>query len=485
MKILIASPEAVPFVKTGGLADVAGALCSEFRKMKKEVRVILPLYKKIRESRHSLFDSGLTIDVPVGDRVIKGRIFSDRGSALFIECDEFFGRDDLYGTPRGDYTDNAERFVFFSRGILEACRVLDFRPDIIHCNDWQTGLVPLYLKTLYKADRFFENTASLLTIHNLGYQGVFPAFDMPLTNLGWELFTPEGIEFYGKINFLKAGIIAADILTTVSATYSKEVLDKDYGFGLDGLLKTRVNDLFGVVNGIDYDEWDPSRDECIPAKYSVPDISGKTVCKRELIKMFFKTAKNKGALGMPVIGLVGRLSEQKGLDLVIRSVPDILSCGVKLVVLGKGDERYHKSFLEISRKYPDKVSVTVGFDETLAHRIYAGSDFLLMPSKYEPCGLGQLISLRYGCIPVARRTGGLADTILDYDPLASRGTGFLFTDFTPSAMQEALKRAFCVYTDDGKRVKMITSGMKADFSWKKSALRYLELYKAALGREKL
>ncbi len=480
MRILIASPEAVPFVKTGGLADVAGALCGEFRKMKKEARIILPLYKEIRERKRPPLDTGITINVPVGDEIITGRIYSDQLSAYFIECDEYFDREELYGTPEGDYSDNAARFVFFSRGVLEACKVLDFRPDIIHCNDWQTGLVPLYLRTIYKSDKFFKNTATLLTIHNLGYQGKFPASDMPITNLGWEFFTPQGIEFYGKLNFLKAGIISADILTTVSATYSKEILDEDSGFGLDGLLITRVNDLFGVINGIDYDEWDPAKDGFIPANYSCSDIAGKAICKRELVKSLFRTSKNKNAGRMPVIGVVGRLSEQKGLDLIIESLPEILSSDVKLVVLGKGDERYHKIFREISQRYADKVSVTIGFDETLAHKIYAGSDFLLMPSKYEPCGLGQLVSLRYGCIPVARRTGGLMDTIQDYEPLASRGTGFLFSDFTPSAMQDALKRAFCLYTDEGKRTEMIKDGMKMDFSWKKSALRYIELYKAAL-----
>jgi len=484
MRILIATPEAVPFVKTGGLADVAGALCGEFRKLKKEVRIFLPLYKKVRERKTKLLDTGITISVPVGHRTVSGRIFSDQVSTFFIECDEFFDRQELYGTPEGDYSDNAARFVFFSRGVLEACKVLNFRPDVIHCNDWQTSLVQLYLRTIYRADSFFKNTATLLTIHNLGYQGIFPASDMATANLGLELFTPEGIEFYGKINFLKAGIISADILTTVSDTYSKEILDKEYGFGLEGLLKTRVNDLFGVINGIDYEEWNPAKDEFLPACYGQSDMSGKMVCKRELVQSLFKRPWNKKTARIPLISVVGRFSEQKGLDLIMQSMPEIMSSDVKLVVLGKGDERYHKSFLELSKKYGDKVSVTIGFDEALAHRIYAGSDFLLMPSKYEPCGLGQLISLRYGCVPIARKTGGLTDTIRDYDPLVSSGTGFLFSDFTPSAMQDALKRAFCVYTDDGKMMKMIEDGMKMDFSWKKSALRYLDLYKAALKKER-
>lgn len=475
MKILITSPEAVPYVKTGGLADVAGALFKEYRGMKKDAYIILPLYKKIKESQPSPADAGVKIKVPVGSRVIEGRIFS-QSSAYFIECEEFFDREELYGTPEGDYTDNASRFVFFSRGILETCKALNLKPDVIHCNDWQTGLVPLYLKTIYRTDKFFTNTASIFTIHNLGYQGLFPSSEMPLTGLGWELFNPEGIEFYGKVNFLKAGIISADILNTVSNTYSKEILSKEFGCGLDGVLRNRVRDLYGVINGIDYEEWDPSRDDFIPAKYSHDDISGKAFCKKELMKSLFRPLDNLDAERIPLIGMVGRLSAQKGLDLVLQSVNELLSIGVKLVILGKGDEIFHRSLSEIAKKYKGKVSVTIGFEEALAHRIYAGSDFFLMPSRYEPCGLGQLIALRYGCIPIARKTGGLVDTVQDYEPLASKGTGFLFSDYTPSAMQEAVKRALCVYTDKDKFQGMIVNGMQMDFSWKKSAKRYIKLY---------
>jgi len=475
MKIVIATPEAVPYVKTGGLADVAGALFKEYRRMKKDAYIILPLYKKIKESQPSLTDTGVKIKVPVGSRVLEGRIFS-QSSAYFIECEEFFDREELYGTPEGDYADNASRFVFFSRGILETCKTMNFQPDVIHCNDWQTGLVPLYLKTIYKTDKFFTNTASILTIHNLGYQGLFSSSEMPLTGLGWELFNPEGLEFYGKVNFLKAGIISADILNTVSNTYSKQILSKEFGFGLDGVLRNRVRDLYGVINGIDYEEWDPSRDDFIPAKYRRDDISGKAFCKKELMKSLFRPLDILDAERIPLISMVGRLSAQKGLDLVLQSVNELLSMGVKLVILGKGDEIFHRRLSEIAKRYKGRVSVTIGFEEALAHRIYAGSDFFLMPSRYEPCGLGQLIALRYGCIPIARKTGGLADTLQDYEPLTSKGTGFLFSDYTPSAMREAVKRALCVYTDKDKFQGMIVNGMQMDFSWKKSAKRYIKLY---------
>ncbi|NCO67778.1 MAG: glycogen synthase GlgA [Nitrospirae bacterium CG_4_10_14_0_8_um_filter_41_23] len=480
MKILIATPEAVPYVKTGGLADVAGTLWKEYKDIKEEAYIILPLYKKIKEGQSPPGDTGVKIRVPVGDRVIEGRIFSNQSSSYFIGCDEFFDRQELYGTPEGDYIDNASRFIFFSRGILETCKALNLKPDVIHCNDWQTGLVPLYLKTIYSADKFFKNTATLFTIHNLGYQGLFPSSEMPLTNLGWKLFNPEGMEFYGKINFLKAGIISADILNTVSNTYAKEILNKEFGFGLDGVLRVRETDLYGVINGIDYKEWDPSRDEFIPANYSHDDISGKVSCKKELMKFLFGPSDILNIGRIPLIGMVGRLSAQKGLDLVLNSIDELLSFGVRLVILGKGDELFQRSFSEIAKKYKGMVSVTIGFEETLAHRIYAGSDFFLMPSRYEPCGLGQLIALRYGCIPIARRTGGPVDTIQDYEPMTSKGTGFLFSDYTPSAMQDAVKRALCVYTDRDKRHKMIIDGMKMDFSWKKSAERYIELYRSAI-----
>ena len=477
MKILIASPEAVPYAKTGGLADVAGSLVKEYRAMKKEAYVILPLYRKIREGNIHLKNTNLKIKVPVGDRRVEGEIFSSQPSAYFIRCDEFFDREELYGTPWGDFFDNASRFVFFSRGVLEACKALNIRPDVIHCNDWQTSLIPLYLMKLYKGDNFLKNTATLLTIHNLGYQGLFPASEMPLTGLEWDLFSPEGIEFYGKVNFLKAGLISADVLTTVSSSYAREILRKEFGFGLEGVLKNREKDLYGVINGIDYDEWDPSRDIYIPEKFNLDSLQGKTECKENLVK---EASLDK--VDRPLVGMVGRLSAQKGLDLVLQSIEELMSLGVNLIILGKGDEEFHTGFLQAAKRHRERISVTIGFEEPLAHKIYAGSDFFLIPSRYEPCGLGQLISMRYGSIPVGRSTGGLADTIQDFNPLTSKGIGFLFSDYTSSAMQDAIKRALCVYTDRDKLKKMILSAMNMDFSWKSSAERYIELYKHAMGK---
>ncbi len=479
MKILVATSEAVPYAKTGGLADVAGALIQEYRKIGEESYVILPLYRNIKKGKITIRDTGLTIKVPVGERQVEGRVFNNQSLAYFIRCDEFFDRDELYGTPWGDYLDNASRFTFFSRGVLETCRELNFKPDVIHCNDWQTSLIPIYLKTIYLSDRYFRETATMLTIHNLGYQGLFPVSELPLTGLEWNLFHPEGIEFYGKMNFLKAGLISADVLTTVSCTYAKEILMREFGYGLEGVLKKRGEDLYGVLNGIDYTEWNPSRDKFLPKRFDMENLEGKRECKKQLVKEASLDRSER-----PLIGIVSRLSDQKGLDLVLQSFAELLSFGVNLVVLGKGDEVYQSGLSDIAQRYKSRVFVKIGFDESLAHKIYAGSDFFLAPSRYEPCGLGQLISMKYGSIPIGRRTGGLADTIQDFDPLTLRGTGFLFSDYTPSTMQDAIKRALCVYTDEDKMKKVITNAMKMDFSWERSAERYIELYKRAMEKRR-
>lgn len=479
MKILIATPEAVPFAKTGGLADVTGALLNEYNSMNQEAYLILPLYRIIKEN-FKLQNTGSKIKVPVGNRILTGRIFSYGNSTYFIECNEFFDRDDFYSTPQGDYPDNAARFVFLSRGILEACKVLGFKPDVIHCHDWQTGLIPLYLKTIYKSDRFFSRTAAVITIHNLGYQGLFSASEMSLTGLDWTLFNPEGIEFYGKINFLKAGLISADLITTVSNNYAREILTKEYGAGLDGVLRKRASALTGIVNGIDYSEWNPATDIFIPKNYNINDISGKRECKLHLLKGFFM----KPDVEMPLIGMVGRLSAQKGLDLILGSISEILSTGASLIIIGKGDEIFQKGLSEASERYKGRVYVKIGFQDDVAHKIYAGSDIFLMPSRYEPCGLGQLIAMRYGTVPVARKTGGLVDTVSDYEPLTGNGTGFLFTDYTSSAICGCLKIALCVYADKNRWQKLILNAMKMDFSWKASAMKYIGLYRDAIKQKR-
>lgn len=478
MKILIASSEAVPFSKTGGLADVTGALLKEYKKSKQDARLIVPLYKKTREN-FKLQDTGKKITVPVGNKNVSGSIFSNGDSTLFIDCKEFFDRDELYSSSKGDYPDNAARFSFFSRGILETCKALNFMPDIIHCNDWQTGLVPIYLKYAFKGDKSFSKTFVLTTIHNIGYQGIFPASDMFFTGLDRAFFSPEGIEFYGKINFLKACLISADFITTVSSNYAKEILTKEYGFGLEGVLRKRAPDIAGIINGIDYKEWNPKKDPYIIANYDSKNLSNKKKCKAQLLK----ECSIKSNPNAPLIGIVSRLSAQKGIDLILDSIEKIISMGANIIILGKGDEVFQIRLLAAAEKYKGKIYFKLGFQDELAHKIYAGSDIFLMPSRYEPCGLGQMIAMRYGTIPVARKTGGLADTISDYQPLTNDGTGFLFTDYTPSSLINCLKTAITVYTVKNKWDNLKRSAMDTDFSWNASAKKYIELYKFILSKK--
>lgn len=465
----------MPYSKTGGLADVVGALLKKMREAGREAYLILPLYRGTKE-KFALKDTGLVVTVPLGGRNVSGSIFQDGGYSFFLDCDEFFGRPDLYGTSEGDYPDNPARFIFFDRGVLEACKALDLKPDIIHCNDWQTGLLPLYLKTLYHSD-FFAGTASLMTLHNLAYQGLFGATDFPLTGLSAGWFSPEGIEFYGKINFLKAGIIAADVITTVSKTYAQEIMTAAYGCGLEGVLKRRATDLHGVMNGIDTEEWNPRNDRYIAATYSRSDMSGKEDCRRHLMK---ECGFEAGERNVPLLSFIGRLSDQKGLDILTESLDEIISAGANLIILGKGDDRIQKQVLETAAAHKGRMFVRIGYEEAFAHRIYAGSDMFLMPSKYEPCGLGQLIAMRYGTIPLVRRTGGLADTVNDYDALKGSGTGFLFGDYTASSLSECIKRALCTFADRRRWKKMIRNAMDQDFSWVTSAMEYARLYETAV-----
>lgn len=470
MKILIAASEAVPFAKTGGLADVAGVLLNEYRGLGEDASLMLPLYPVIAEN-FGLSDTGARVSIAVGKEKFEGSILSFKSDIFFIECDAFFNRAELYGTPEGDYADNLKRFIFFDRAVLEACESLGLRPDIIHCNDWHTGLVPLYLKTLYKND-FFSKTATLMTIHNMGYQGLFDASDYSLLGLGREWFSPEGIEFYGRISLLKAGIVAADVITTVSNTYSKEILTPEFGFGLEGVLRKRADRLHGVINGLDTAQWNPEKDMYIPEHYSSGNISGKAICKRELLR---ECSLNADMADDPLVAFVGRLSEQKGIDILADAMDAIVASGAGVVILGKGDERFQSLAANLSERYQGAVFARIGFNESFGHRIYAGSDIFCMPSRYEPCGVGQLIAMRYGSVPVARKTGGLVDTITDIGAEGASGTGFLFEAGTASSLIGCLNRAFAAYRDGRRWRDIVVNAMENDFSWESSARRYLTL----------
>ncbi len=484
MKILVVSSEAMPFVKTGGLADVAGTIVDEYKRMRHGAALFLPLYRKIKQNAMDLGikPMGKEITVPLAGNFEKGMLWKGKtkgeAAAYFIENDKFYDRDDLYGTPAGDFPDNASRFIFFSRGVLEALSALNLNFDIIHCNDWQTGLIPVYLKTLYK--KHFPETKTILTIHNLGYQGQFPSGDMPLTGLGWELFSIEALEFYGKINLLKGGIIFADALTTVSINYAREILTEEHGFGLQGVLRKRSKDIYGILNGIDYNEWNPATDSLITACYSAKNLSAKARCKTDLQKRCGFSED-----GSFLIGMVTRLSAQKGLDLVAGAMEGIIHSGAQVAVLGKGDEPFHRIFLDLQKKYRGRVSFNIGFNDNLAHKIYAGSDAFLMPSRYEPCGLGQLIALRYGTIPIARKTGGIADTVIQYNLDKGTGTGFLFDKYSADKMLEAVKQAAVLFKDKEQWQKICKNAMSEDFSWRESAKKYISLYKKLKEEDKV
>lgn len=480
MKILIASPEVYPFVKTGGLADVTGSLPKALKKLGVEARVILPKHKQIKDN-FPLRYKNLKIACPISSKIVEAEIVEseyDGIVAYLIEKDEYFYRDYLYSTPDGDYLDNAERFTFFSRAILEAMKVTGYIPDVLHLNDWETALSAMFLKVHYKDDPLLRDVATLLTIHNLGYQGIFWHYDMHLLNLGWEYFTPEYLEFYGKINFLKGGIVFADVINTVSRKYSEEIQTSEFGFGLDGVLKKRSSDLFGVLNGIDYEEWDPERDDKIPAKYNAATLEKKKINKTALqTALGLQPAEDK-----PLIATISRLSEQKGFDIIMPAIPELVSMGVQYVVLGTGERRFHEELEEARRRFPHSFGLKIGYDNQLAHLIEAGADIFLLPSRYEPCGLNQLYSLKYGTVPVVRATGGLDDTIVDYNQDPHNGTGFKFYEYSKDAMLLAIKRALEVYKDKKSWTDLIKRCMSKDFSWERSAREYVKLYELAIKR---
>jgi starch synthase len=480
MRILFVSSEMVPFSKTGGLADVAGGLTKALRKLGHEVATIVPYYKATRKKGFSIEDVDIPFAIPMSDREEYGEIFrlvQDDGSIVyFIGKEAYYDREQLYGTPQGDYPDNAERFIFFSKAALQACKVLKCRPDIVHCNDWQTGLVPVFLKTLQNTDPSFKKVATLFTIHNIAYQGLFWHLDMHLTNLSWDLFNPEGIEYYGKINLLKAGIVGSDIITTVSPRYAEEIQTPEFGYGLEGILRKRSGRLFGVLNGADYEEWNPETDKYLAANYSARDLSGKAKCKRDLLEHFGLPARNDA----PLIGIVSRLADQKGFDILAEVMNDIVREGFQFVLLGTGEEKYHTLFNKMAKKHPDKVGIKLTFSNEIAHKIEGGADMFLMPSLYEPCGLNQMYSLKYGTAPVVRATGGLDDTIVDHPTSPKSGNGFKFHEYTSSALLEKLRQARKFYENKEEWKRIMLNGMTCDFSWDSSARKYAELYQKAI-----
>jgi starch synthase len=481
LRVLFVTPEAVPFAKTGGLADVAGALPKSLQALGCEIKLIMPYYRMVKDSGLPHQYLGEKIEVPLGYEKIKADIYQghlDRDIPVyFIGREEFFDRPHLYGTAKGDYFDNAERFIFFSKAVLLFCQHLKFSPDIIHHHEWQTGLVPAYMKSLYRDDPLFCRTAAVFTIHNIAYQGLFKREKFWLTGLPEEMYNPEGIEFWERVNFMKAGIVYADVINTVSKKYSEEIQTAEYGYGLEGILRKRRNSLYGILNGVDYGDWDPAHDPHLIARYDLRDLSGKRECKKDLLKEFHLPSSLENA---PLLGMISRLADQKGFDLLMEILEELFALDIGFVLLGTGEQKYHNLFTRVAHTYPQKAGIRIAYDDRLAHKIEAGADFFLMPSKYEPCGLNQIYSLKYGTIPIVRATGGLDDTISHYDPVSKKGNGFKFTRYEAKAFLNTTREAIRFYSQPEHWKQLLRNAMTADFSWKKSAEAYLQLYRKAL-----
>jgi len=484
LKILFVTPEAVPFAKTGGLADVAGTLPKSLRALGCDIQLIMPYYRKVKDSGHPHQYLGQEIEVSLGDEKLKADLYLGHLNqdipVYFIGREEFFDRESLYGTAKGDYFDNAERFIFFSRAALGFCQCMGFSPDIIHHHEWQTGLIPAYLKSLYQNDPLFSRSATVFTIHNIAYQGLFKKEKFGLTGLPKEMYSPEGIEFWERINFMKAGIVYADAINTVSKKYSEEIQTPEYGYGLEGILRKRKESLYGILNGVDYEDWDPSHDRHLLARYDAKDPSAKKRCKKDLLRELHLPAS---LAEVPLLGMISRLADQKGFDLLMEISEELFALNIGFVLLGTGEQKYHDLLTQVAQKYPQQAGIRIAYDDRLAHKIEAGTDFFLMPSKYEPCGLNQIYSLKYGTIPVVRATGGLDDTITPYDPVTKKGNGFKFNRYDAKELLNTIKTAISFYDQPEHWKQLLQNAMVADFSWKRSAQSYLELYRKALEKK--
>lgn len=479
MKILFVASEVFPFAKTGGLADVAGSLPKALKKKGHDVRIIMPLYQCVETSGFTIKKARKGVEVFINGVVQKGLL---RQSYLgdipvyLLDKKEYYQRPYLYGTPAGDYPDNSKRFGFFCHGVVDLLKRMDFRPDVIHCNDWQTALIPALIKYEHHEDPFFSKTALVYTIHNLAYQGLFDREMLPDLGLDPTYFTVDRIEFYDKVNLMKGGILTADVVNTVSDTYCREIQTEAMGCGLHGVLRQRAHDLYGILNGIDYQDWNPATDPALFKNYTSTTLSGKAACKKSLQKTMGLDQDPR----VPLIGMITRLSAQKGLDLLEKLLPKFAAAELQLIILGTGEEKFMKALTSFEAKGARNISIHLDFDHKLASRIYAGSDMFLMPSHYEPCGLGQLIAFRYGSVPVVRKTGGLADTVFDARDGVREPNGFSFDDYTAKALWGAITRAVEAYGDRKQWDKMVRSGMNSDYSWDHSAGDYEALYEKAL-----
>jgi starch synthase len=463
----------VPFSKTGGLADVVGALPKALAKLGHKIQVVLPRYRMTKPGKLEPAMQSLTLPLGSGYRfasIQNGGVVGQVRTYL-VDCPFFFDRAGLYQEKGEDYTDNAQRFAAFSFAALELAKRSAAAPDIIHCHDWQAALVPIYLRNLYQGDDFFRETSVVFTIHNVGYQGHFPPQILPEISLPASLFSMDYLEYYGKVNLLKGGIVFSDFVTTVSRKYAEEIQTPEFGSGLEGVFLARRDRLAGILNGVDYSDWDPATDELIAANYSTKDMKGKVACKKALLE---RMGVKNPVLSRPVLGIVSRFASQKGFDLIADVAEQLAAEDVYLVALGTGEPAYEELFQSMAATYPDKFLVEIAYDNTLAHQIEAGSDMFVMPSRYEPCGLNQIYSLKYGTVPVVRATGGLDDTIHTFD--GQSGTGFKFTEYTGAALLEVIKQAIATYRQPRIWERLVANGMQEDFSWGRSAQQYLDIY---------
>ena len=470
--VLLVGSEAQPFAKTGGLADVLGALPPALQRLGLDATVVIPRYRGV--SAGTLVE---TFPVTVGgftrDAGFYEAPLADGARAILVDCPDLYDRPGIYGADSTDYPDSPRRFAFLSRAALEFAARRGPAPAVVHAHDWQAGLVPVYLKTIYANHPVLGGTPAVFTIHNLAYQGVYESDWLPRLDLGWEQFTIDRLEFYGRISLLKAGIVDAAAVTTVSRRYAEEIQTPAFGFGFDGILRARAGDLVGILNGIDVREWDPARDPFLPAPFSADDLSGKRAAKLAVLQRYSLPA-DEAALARPLVGMVSRMVDQKGFDLIAAAREDLTGLDAAFVVLGTGDSAYQDMWRALAARHPDRIGARIGFDESLAHLIEGGADIFLMPSRFEPCGLNQMYSMRYGTVPVVHGVGGLADTVIDGE------TGVVFADDTPAALAGALTRALTLFGDRRAWQALQLAGMRRDFSWDRSAREYVKIYERAL-----
>jgi starch synthase len=484
MNILLASSEVHPYSKTGGLADMVGSLGKALARDGQQVGIVTPLYQGIRERFAGLRPTGSPLDFSLGLRRVRGEVWSLESepglTVYFIDQPEFYQRAGLYQRDGVDYPDNAERFLFLSKAIAHLALNLDWTPDLVHLNDWQVGFAALFLHHHRRIAGTDSGPRTCMTIHNLAYQGIFPASQYTITNLPWDYFVPDGVEFYGQMNCLKAGLRYADVLTTVSPRYAREITSEEFGCGLDGLLRQRQNALVGILNGADYDEWKTTNNAHLRFHFSASDLEGK--------------AKNKAALqaefglpiapDVPLFGSVGRMVEQKGVDIMLGALEEMLNADIQFIQIGSGATVFQRAFLDLARRFPHRAAVRIGFDEGVSHRIEAGCDFFLMPSRFEPCGLNQMYSLRYATIPIVRSTGGLDDTVIDPKEDLERANGIKFHQYSGQALAKGIRKGQALFETPPLLHRFRLNAMAADFSWNRTSAQFLQLYQATIAPDR-